>query len=360
MKHFKFLLAFTSILLWIAGTQVLAAEINSGNITWAPYNCLTTDTTCNLNGLSIDSIASGTFVNHSNLTHLYLNQNNITSIEIWDFNGLDNLQYLNLNDNIISLIESWCFDSLTSLWYLYLQENCINIEDTTITNYIDGLWVMHQYNRQYICVRINYTPSTPTSWSVLWNLYFTGPVSYVSALQTENSDLSIYDYTYLTNGVHLYDYSSMIDTNWYLLSRATWYPDTISWEVTWTTASAPAPTPTPAPVSWWGGWWAMLRKDDCPVWDFSPSYYDNICGEREVTEIDDEDAVQRYVPQSNDYTITTLASYIDDMIDTKFVVNSLEKNEVLTYRNEFIIALEQFINKTIGHAAARVKFALTL
>lgn len=26
-----------------------------------------------------------------------------------------------------------------------------------------------------------------------------------------------------------------------------------------------------------GGWWSTLRRDNCPSWDFSPSYYDNKC-----------------------------------------------------------------------------------
>lgn len=30
-----------------------------------------------------------------------------------------------------------------------------------------------------------------------------------------------------------------------------------------------------------GGWW--LRRDNCPSWDFSPSYYDNKCGTSPVT-----------------------------------------------------------------------------
>ncbi len=30
---------------------------------------------------------------------------------------------------------------------------------------------------------------------------------------------------------------------------------------------------------WWWWWWISLSKDNCPLWDFSASYYDKSCGE---------------------------------------------------------------------------------
>ncbi len=34
----------------------------------------------------------------------------------------------------------------------------------------------------------------------------------------------------------------------------------------------------PEPSRWWGGWGVTLVRDNCPSWDFSPSYYDKTCG----------------------------------------------------------------------------------
>lgn len=34
----------------------------------------------------------------------------------------------------------------------------------------------------------------------------------------------------------------------------------------------------PSSSGWWWGGWVRLVKDNCPWWDFSPSYYDNDCG----------------------------------------------------------------------------------
>lgn len=38
--------------------------------------------------------------------------------------------------------------------------------------------------------------------------------------------------------------------------------------------------PPPSDWGWWGWWWwgVKLVKDDCPDWDYSPSYYDDVCG----------------------------------------------------------------------------------
>ncbi len=36
------------------------------------------------------------------------------------------------------------------------------------------------------------------------------------------------------------------------------------------------------PPTWGGWWWTVTHKDDCPDGDYSPSYYDNICGKKPI------------------------------------------------------------------------------
>ncbi len=44
-----------------------------------------------------------------------------------------------------------------------------------------------------------------------------------------------------------------------------------------------SPPVTTPPSSWWGGWWwGSLNIDNCPSWDYSPSYYDGMCEKKEV------------------------------------------------------------------------------
>jgi Leucine-rich repeat (LRR) protein len=68
------------------GNTFAAGELNSGNVTGAPYNCSTSATSCNLSYEGITSIAPNTFINHTNLQELYLYSNNITSLESGAFN----------------------------------------------------------------------------------------------------------------------------------------------------------------------------------------------------------------------------------------------------------------------------------
>ncbi len=100
-------------------------ELNSGNITQAPFSCATWAVTCNLSSKSITSIATDTFVNHHNLTTLYLHSNQITNIESGNFNGLSGVTTLNLATNQITSIESGDFNGLSGLTQLYLGSNRI-------------------------------------------------------------------------------------------------------------------------------------------------------------------------------------------------------------------------------------------
>ncbi len=66
---------------------------------------------------------------------------------------------------------------------------------------------------------------------------------------------------------------TQITQNTKILSHVTWYAQwqeiilPSSWGWGW----------------WWGGGgWAVTPKDNCPLWDSSPSYYDGICGEENI------------------------------------------------------------------------------
>jgi hypothetical protein len=95
------------------------------------------------------------------------------------------------------------------------------------------------YSNQLICLQVQYSTSTSMSWSVTGSLSFAWPASMVAALSGENPDMTLYDHVFTGNGSHLYDYSSLVDSNTYLWSRYMtnneWIPrpDTITWSVTW-------------------------------------------------------------------------------------------------------------------------------
>ena len=199
-----------------------------------------------LNNNQITSIESGDFAGLSNLTELSLNNNQITSIENGDFAGLPSfLQYLTLYWNQITSIESGDFAGLPNLQWLDLNYNCLNTEDSLVTSYLDTLPGIYNYREQLVCVQIQYSPSTSTRWPVTGSLSFVWPTSMVAVLSGENPDMTVYDHVFTGNGSHLYDYSSMTDSNTYLWSRYMtnnmWipHPDTVLWSVTWIDTTPP-------------------------------------------------------------------------------------------------------------------------
>ncbi len=165
--------------------------------------CSTSDTSCDIfeDGMPyvIRSIASGTFINHTNLTSLRvwwqilsierwdfnglinltelylwwnkialidtgafnglinltsldLSSNLITSIESWDFTSLDNLTSLDLYGNKITSIESWDFFGLNNVQYLYLEGNCIDTTNSAFQSYMSSLNITNIiYSSQLFC-----------------------------------------------------------------------------------------------------------------------------------------------------------------------------------------------------------------
>jgi len=63
----KFILGSLIISLIGITSSAFAIELNSTNITQAPFNCAVDATECYLSSKNITSIASGAFINHRNL-----------------------------------------------------------------------------------------------------------------------------------------------------------------------------------------------------------------------------------------------------------------------------------------------------
>ena len=82
----------------------------------------------------------------------------------------------------------------------------------------------------------------------------------------------------------------------------------------------------------------------------------------EVEEQPKEDIkeVDKYIPSSDNYVITTIATYIDNLIDERYTDISSEKNNAITYRNQFIETSEKFIDKTISSSQAKIEFVSVL
>ncbi len=242
---------------------------------------------------------------------------------------------------------------------------CIDTENTTLINYLDTITGM-DYDDQYVCLDLEYTPTTSTEGSVTGSIIFTGwdvadrttllaaNTWFLGHVRTANGE---YNFNFTDNAS---SWGTVVgnDETVYLDSISLLHPIyrdatftiNLSWEVTWI-------TPAPTRRSGWGGGWSS--RDSCPSGDFSDSYYDGTCGVDDTVdmeEIDEGDVVERYVPESNNYAVTTIATYIDDLIDVKYTINTNQKNSIIIYRNEFVLALEQFLNKTISPRQARLRF----
>ncbi|TGG91606.1 MAG: hypothetical protein ERJ67_07770, partial [Aphanocapsa feldmannii 277cV] len=79
--------------------------------------------TCDLSSKAITSLKSGDFDRLSNITHLYLNDNNLSSLPEDIFAGLSSLRRLYLDDNNLSNLPEDIFDGLSELDTLHLNDN---------------------------------------------------------------------------------------------------------------------------------------------------------------------------------------------------------------------------------------------
>ncbi|MDD3263085.1 MAG: leucine-rich repeat domain-containing protein [Candidatus Absconditabacteria bacterium] len=152
-KDGVFALAIPSLI-----TALPYVELNSQNITQEPFSCAIDTTTCNLSNKNIVGIASGTFINHTNLETINLSNNMITSIEVGDFNGAVNLESIDLSKNPINFIMTGSFDNFTYLNNLFISDSC-NINQTqinTINYYCNS---DSEYTNQISCENAGYCAS---------------------------------------------------------------------------------------------------------------------------------------------------------------------------------------------------------
>jgi len=120
MSKTKQLLSFLLLGLWLFVSVTFALDLNSSNIStycnfWANL--------CILNQ-SITSIAPNTFINNTNLTTLYIVDDNLPTILSGTFNGLGpKLKEIHFYHNNISTIEDWAFRNLPNLTLLDISRN---------------------------------------------------------------------------------------------------------------------------------------------------------------------------------------------------------------------------------------------
>ena len=203
-------------------------SLNSTNI-WRI--CPEWSTTCYLTSQWITSIAVNTFLSYSGLNVLYLYENQLSSLPDWAFNGLTNLTHLNFDNNQIINISTGLFNGLSNLTYLSLNGNCLDMSNSAMISYLDSLWASHF--DPYVCLWINYTPQTSTTWSVIGSLFFTGgDAQNRSTLYWENPDLWLLSHTWTSNGIYNFDLSAINDTNGVLWQKRGGM-NTFTGKVTW-------------------------------------------------------------------------------------------------------------------------------
>ncbi|AHB41806.1 hypothetical protein P148_SR1C00001G1027 [candidate division SR1 bacterium RAAC1_SR1_1] len=118
----KKILIAALFILGIFASFTRAEELNSGNVI-STFNCETGATSCDLFGRNITSIASDSFINHSNLQYLAIRNNPLTGIDVGDFVGLDNLIGLYMDGGNLTSIESGSFLGLSNLNIIDLDQN---------------------------------------------------------------------------------------------------------------------------------------------------------------------------------------------------------------------------------------------
>ncbi len=150
--------------------------------------------------------------------------------------------------------------------------------------------------------------------------------------------LNNWNYTTVNTTVNNWDKIKLRNTSSSNYSTSTNTTLTIWWiSDTWTITTKQQQSSS---NSWWGGggwgWWYALTKDNCPWWDYSPSYYDKICGKKTTTQtwtvvIDKKEDIDNKMNNSWNTTINKKNS-IEKMLDkTAKSINYKDK-----YWNQYI------------------------
>jgi len=290
--------------------QVLSFDgDNITNIAPGTFNGLSSLQRLEIRGNQLTNLKPGIFDGLDNLQSLYLDSNQITDIQLWVFDSLVNLNQLDLSYNQITSIASWAFGVVNAekpvpLWsytpasysnisYLNLSSNCLDTEDTSTLAYLDTFGA--QYSSQYVCVGINYTPNTTTLGTVVGTLAFKGGRSSDRAsLDALYPEIYTYTHTWQANGLYAFDLSFLptlevtsAENNsnkttllWMTSTRqqTMWYSE-VTGNVDWIQTETPSQPSQTASHSSSINTTSSERKDLCPEGDYSPSYYDGLCGE---------------------------------------------------------------------------------
>lgn len=96
-----------------------------------------------MDGNSLTTLPSHTFIGRKNMKYLYLNHSHISSIANRTFNGLTMLQVIHLEHNELTSLNGFEFEHLSGLRELYLHHNRItSINNITFSN-LRSLEILH-------------------------------------------------------------------------------------------------------------------------------------------------------------------------------------------------------------------------
>lgn len=313
-------------------------ELNSSNIVNAYYNCPINATECDLRSKSIKDIAVNTFVHHTGLIFLDLQDNQIETIKSWAFNGLSNLTLLSFDDNqiiniepgafwvldnlielylrrnLIETIEPKTFFGLTNLESLYLSENNISSIQSWTFNGLGKLWELSLDFNQITNIQpgafnglenLKYLELGGNKITSIQSGAFIGldSLDYLSLGLNQLSiiepgafigldslqDFSLYSNKLLDLPCDIMNLTNLtyfnVDNNFLTGSTLSLDMKTFLNLKAWTTYTLSPNDPyqvcwvfgnTTTTTNWHLGW-TSLGKDYCPNWDNSLSYYDGSC-----------------------------------------------------------------------------------
>ncbi len=230
-------------------SQELNTSLTSNEITVTWIN---TGVTLSLNWWQY-SLNNGTFTSSN------------TQVVNWDKIRLRNTSSTNYLTTVNSTLTIWW---VSDTWTITTKQQWSTI-DTTPDNFnFSDLWSQE----------LN-TSLTSNEITVTW-------INTGVTLSISGWEYSLNNWAYSTLNVQVQNWDKIklriISSTSYLTSKNLvlnigWVSDI--WTITTKQQSYTPPTP-PSSWWWWGGWGWSLSKDYCPWWDYSKSYYDNICGKK--------------------------------------------------------------------------------
>lgn len=195
------------------------------------------------------------------------------------------------------VVSSWSL-SATLTQAVQVSNNGINIVIPNWTVIWTANWSSFDVNQIQTSLLATLPIALATSEQEVWKisfwinwqkLNFSKPVKISIPVSTTKSTVKI---KVKHSGIDWYQTNSLTDTltsscNNGIASPSSNIAPVSSWIATIYTCSASqfvavVDVVTSSSSSWWGGWWSRLYKDNCPDWDFSPSYYDRSCWTKPV------------------------------------------------------------------------------